>query len=107
MALYRIVWVRCHGFLCTMSIFAEYGLWFGMKRRNAGFTSYPTLALHYLSITIARFEVTLELVKIKIFRAKNFNFFYKYKSENASENTAARTYITEKFSANSKNFFSQ
>lgn len=77
------------------------------QRRNAGFTSYPTLALHYLSITIARFEVTLELVKIKIFRAKNFNFFYKYKSENASENTAARTYITEKFSANSKNFFSQ
>ena len=36
------------------------------ERRNAGFTSYPTLALHYLCITIARFEVTLELVTTQV-----------------------------------------
>lgn len=36
------------------------------ERRNAGFTSYPTLALHYLCITIARFEVTFELVTTQV-----------------------------------------
>ena len=75
------------------------------ERRNAGFTSYPTLALHYLCITIARFEVTLELVKIKIFRSKNFNLFYYFRPKMALESFARAPTLRRKKSQTPRKIF--